>query len=168
MENNSKKQFLNFLESIKSQDPALIEAFDKSFNVLFEASNNDLTKVYGSIDGKPVFIEINIEDVDAHYVPLTRGSRDSYGAPEEPDDGDYWEIEGYKATAKLTPIDQDGEPTGEPSTTIDQTAFPKVITEKKGYKGGKLDFFNLDDYVVELLQENSQHWDTRTDNHSDY
>jgi hypothetical protein len=169
MKKNPKKHFLNFLESIKSEDPALIEAFNQSFNALYEASADDLLKIYGSVNGKNVFIEINIEDVDAHYIPLTRGSRDSYGAPEEPDDGDYWEVEGYKANAKLSPLDEDGEPTGEPSFMIEQKDFPNVMTEKKGYNSQTRDlqFMNLEQYVSEMVQDNAEKWapDNSPDNY---
>ncbi len=162
MKKDAKNQFKAFLESIKNEDPALIEAFDKSFDALFEASAT--TKTYGTYKEQPVIIEITIDDVNAHYVPETRGYRDSYGAPEEPDEEAYWEIEDYKATVKLTPYDDDGEPSGQP-ITIPKEEYAQVQTEKKGYdpKTRGLNFLNLDDYIFEMLQDNSSQWDTRPD-----
>ncbi len=166
MKKDAKNQFLNFLESMENEDPALIEAFNKSFNALFEANMSDLLKIYGSVDGNPVLVEINIENVDGHYVPLTRGATEN-GLALEPDDGDYWEIEDIKATAKITPLNDDGEPTGTP-TVIGQADFPKVVTERKGYnpRTRKIEFFNLDDYISEMVQENADHF--ISDNTPDY
>lgn len=167
MLNKNKTEFLAYLESLKVENNAiLIESLKDGFSTVFEAvfDNPVVLELMGHYKGRKVIIELyKPEDVDASYYGGHSGFSDSSG-PIEPDDGEEYEINSYKAIARLTFYDSFKYDADEEETTervmLNQDNFGEVTTDpardRYNYKTRKIEKTNvtLDVIVEEYIQEN--------------
>lgn len=158
---NDKIKFLNFLESIKTAENAvLVESVIKGFTILIESTGTPIIKdLIGRYNGVMVDISVNVTDVETEGYPAEHGGMDS------PSWDAGHDLAAYKASARLTPLSQDYEPNGESPVDLPETEFSKIKIIHLPHSNNNFNYYanpdgstTLDNIVDMYIEANIHKW----------